>query len=81
MGYEVLVVVALVLHFGFLAYLAVGGYLAWWWPRTIWLHLITAGWGVTVVVASLTCPLTDLERWARAGAGQSVPDTGSSTVT
>ncbi|MDQ0369175.1 DUF2784 domain-containing protein [Catenuloplanes indicus] len=76
MGYEALVVVALVLHAGFLAYLAVGGYLAWWWPRTIWLHLITAAWGVTVVAASLTCPLTTLERWARAGAGQSVPDAG-----
>ncbi|GAB7043206.1 MULTISPECIES: DUF2784 domain-containing protein [Catenuloplanes] len=76
MGYEVLVVVALVLHVSFLAYLAVGGYLAWWWPRTIWLHLVTAAWGVAVVAASLTCPLTTLERWAREGAGQSVPDAG-----
>ncbi|MDR7273416.1 DUF2784 domain-containing protein [Catenuloplanes atrovinosus] len=76
MDYQALVVVALVLHAGFLAYLAVGGLVAWWWPRTIWAHLLAAVWGVLVVAASLPCPLTTLEHWARRHAGQSVPDAG-----
>ncbi len=74
--YEALVTVVLTLHFAFLAYLAVGGFLAWRWPRTIWLHLLTAVWGVLVVAASLTCPLTTLEHWARGRAGQAVSDAG-----
>ncbi|MDG4767103.1 DUF2784 domain-containing protein [Solwaraspora sp. WMMD406] len=70
MGYQLLTTVILVLHFGFLAYLAVGGFLAWRWPRTIWLHLLAAGWGVLVVAANLTCPLTAAEHWARRRSGQ-----------
>ncbi|MDG4769895.1 DUF2784 domain-containing protein [Solwaraspora sp. WMMD792] len=70
MGYELLTVVILTAHFGFLAYLAVGGFLAWRWPRTIWLHLTAAGWGVLVVAANLSCPLTVAEHWSRRRAGQ-----------
>ncbi|WJK39904.1 DUF2784 domain-containing protein [Solwaraspora sp. WMMA2056] len=70
MGYQLLTTVILILHFGFLAYLAVGGFLAWRWPRTIWLHLCAAGWGVLVVAANLSCPLTVAEHWSRRRAGQ-----------
>lgn len=76
MVYEALVTVVLGLHFAFLVYLAFGGYLAWRWPWTIWLHLATATWGVLVVAASLTCPLTTLEHWARRQAGQTVSEAG-----
>ncbi|MFY1669255.1 DUF2784 domain-containing protein [Plantactinospora sp. WMMB334] len=70
MGYRLLVTLVLTLHFGFLAYLVVGGFLAWRWPRTIWLHAGAAAWGVLVVAAQLTCPLTYLEHWARRRAGE-----------
>lgn len=70
MGYELLTAVILAAHFGFLAYLAVGGFLAWRWPRTIWLHLTAAAWGVLVVAANLSCPLTVAEHWSRRRAGQ-----------
>ncbi|ROO58847.1 uncharacterized protein DUF2784 [Micromonospora sp. Llam0] len=76
MGYELLTVVILTAHFGFLAYLAVGGFLAWRWPRTIWLHLTAAGWGVLVVAANLSCPLTVAEHWSRRRAGQAGFDEG-----
>ncbi|GIG86691.1 DUF2784 domain-containing protein [Plantactinospora endophytica] len=69
MGYRLLVTLVLTLHFGFLAYLVLGGFLAWRWPRTIWLHLCAAAWGVLVIAARLTCPLTYLEHWARRRAG------------
>ncbi|MEE6261085.1 DUF2784 domain-containing protein [Plantactinospora sonchi] len=69
--YRLLTTVVLALHFGFLAYLVCGGFLAWRWPRTVWLHLAAAAWGVTVVAARITCPLTYLEHWSRRQAGES----------
>lgn len=63
------VVVAVGAHFAYLAYLPSGGFLALCWPRNIWLHVPTVLWGVGVVVFGLPCPLTEIERWARAKAG------------
>ncbi|MGI5215533.1 DUF2784 domain-containing protein [Plantactinospora sp. CA-290183] len=70
MGYRLLTVLVVLLHFGFLAYLVAGGFLAWRWPRTVWLHLTAATWGVVVVAAGLACPLTHAEHWARRRAGE-----------
>jgi Protein of Unknown function (DUF2784) len=70
MTYELLVTLILVLHFAFLAYVVFGGFLAWRWPRTIWLHGAAAAWGVILITAQLNCPLTVAEDWARQRAGQ-----------
>jgi hypothetical protein len=80
-GYRLLAILVLALHFGYLAYLVLGGFLAWRWPRTIWLHVATAAWGVTIVAADLlaggiTCPLTYAEDWARRRAGDGPLTTG-----
>ena len=69
MPYRVLVGAVLVAHFAFLAYVVFGGFLTWRWPRAIWPHLVAVGWGVLVVAASLDCPLTWAENWARHRAG------------
>src|SRR6266496_2506683 len=58
-----------VAHFAFLAFGVLGGFLAWWRPRLIWLQVVAAGWLVLVVAASLPCPLTWVEDRARARAG------------
>ncbi|GAB3145725.1 DUF2784 domain-containing protein [Micromonospora sonneratiae] len=71
MGYRLLTTLILTLHFGFLAYLVVGGFLAWRWPRTIWSHLVAVSWGIVVVAAGLDCPLTYAEHWSRRQAGES----------
>lgn len=64
-------------HFGYLAYLPTGGFVALRRPRTIGLHLFAVGWGVAVVATNVPCPLTSLENWARARAGmRALPDTG-----
>jgi hypothetical protein len=76
MGYRLLTTLILALHFGFLAYLVVGGFLAWRWPRTIWSHLAAAGWGLAIVVGRLHCPLTYAEYWSRRRAGETVPSQG-----
>jgi hypothetical protein len=70
-GYKVLTTAILALHFAYIAYLVSGGFIAWRWPRTIWLHVLAAAWGFTVVAARLICPLTYAEDWSRRRAGES----------
>jgi len=70
MGYQVLGEVAMVVHFAFLGYAILGGFLAWRWPWAIWPHLAAVGWGLATVLVTLPCPLTDVEDWARRRAGQ-----------
>jgi hypothetical protein len=70
MGYRLLADAAMVVHFGFLAYVVAGGFLAWRWLRAIWPHLLLAGWGGASIVFHLNCPLTFLEDWARRRAGE-----------
>lgn len=68
--------VTMAVHFGFLAYVVAGGFLAWRWPRAIWPHLVLAGWGFSTIVFRLNCPLTYVEDWARRRAGQPGLSTG-----
>jgi hypothetical protein len=68
---ELIVAVAVAGHFAFLGYLVAGGFLALRWPRSIGLHVAAVGWGMGSVLMSWPCPLTWLERWARAEAGMS----------
>lgn len=58
------------LHGAVLVFLVVGGFIAWRWPRVIWLHLAMATWGFSTVVFRLNCPLTYVEDWARHRAGE-----------
>ena len=70
MAYKWLATLVLSAHFAFLAYVILGGFLAWRWPRAFWPHLVVAAWGLAVVAIPLTCPLTHLEDWARRRAGE-----------
>lgn len=70
MGYRLLASAIIVAHFAFVAYVVVGGFLAWRWAWTIVLHLLAAAWGFAVITLSLDCPLTAAQNWARARAGQ-----------
>jgi Protein of Unknown function (DUF2784) len=67
--YHIVVALAVVMHFAFLCYLVVGGFVALRWRRTIWLHVAAVLWGIAITTAHLDCPLTWLERWSRAKAG------------
>ena len=73
---EFLVSAILVVHFGYLAFVVVGGFLAWRWPRVFWVHLAAAAWGLAVVGIPLRCPLTTAENWARRQAGQTEQSAG-----
>lgn len=61
----VLAAATVVVHFAALAYIGFGGFLAWKWPKTLYLHVFFAVWGVVVNVAPLDCPLTELENHFR----------------
>lgn len=55
-----------VLHFAALIYIGLGGFLAWRWPKSIFVHIFFAAWGVAVnVIPALPCPLTALEDYFR----------------
>lgn len=60
----------LILHFGFVLFVLVGGLLLVKWPRLAWLHLPAVAWGAIVEFSGSICPLTPLENWLRAQAGE-----------
>lgn len=66
--YQSAVAFIVAVHLAFIGYLLVGGFLALRWRRTFWLHAPVVTWAVLIVTAHLDCPLTWLERWARARA-------------
>lgn len=77
MLYRALADVTLAVHLAFIVYVVVGGFIAWRWPGTIWLHLSAATWGFASIAVGIDCPLTDLENWAREHAGSAaLPSTG-----
>jgi hypothetical protein len=78
MFFQLLTSVILAVHFLYLAYVVVGGFVAWRWPRTVVAHLAAAGWGLLIVTNpwGWRCPLTDAEHWARGQAGQEGVDAG-----
>lgn len=69
MGYRVLADATVVVHFAFLVFVVVGGFLAWRWRILIVPHILAAVWGLSAVTIGIVCPLTVLENWAREQAG------------
>ncbi|MER6947782.1 DUF2784 domain-containing protein [Nonomuraea sp. NPDC000554] len=69
MMYRLIAELAMVAHFAFLAYLVLGGFLAWRWRRTIIVHLAVVAWALFSLASHVECPLTDVEDWGRRNAG------------
>ncbi|MBF0284482.1 MAG: DUF2784 domain-containing protein [Magnetococcales bacterium] len=59
-----------ILHLGFILFAALGGLLAWRWPRVAWMHLPAVGWAGVVALNGWICPLTRLENFFRQAAGE-----------
>jgi hypothetical protein len=53
------------IHVLALLYIGFGGFLAWRWPRSIFVHVFFAIWGVLVNVFPIPCPLTAMEDYFR----------------
>ena len=67
--YVIVFVLVVALHFAFIGYVVIGGFLALRWRRTIWLHVAAVIWGIAIATNRVDCPLTWAERWARRNAG------------
>lgn len=57
-------------HYAYMAYLVVGGFIAWQWRWTIWTHALAVIWAIAIVVTKVPCPLTALQNHFRENAGQ-----------
>jgi hypothetical protein len=57
------------IHFGFILFVLLGGFLAWKWPWVPWLHLPAALWGALIEFSGGICPLTPLENRLLQAAG------------
>lgn len=70
MLYSLLADFVVVLHLAFVVFVLTGGLLALKWPWIVRVHLPAAAWGAIVEFSGWLCPLTPLENWLRAQAGQ-----------
>ncbi|WP_131098231.1 DUF2784 domain-containing protein [Streptomonospora litoralis] len=77
MGYRLIADAAMLLHFGFLCYVALGGFLIWRRPHAFWPHLAVCAYAIGILDFQWGCPLTWVEDWARNQAGlQGLPPSG-----
>ena len=68
MIYRTLADLTVVLHFGFVLFVVLGGLLVLRWPKLLWVHLPAAVWGVLIEFFGWICPLTPLENhWRHLG--------------
>lgn len=75
--YELILAAIVAVHFAFVIYVVIGGFLALRWPRTILLHIVAVGWAAANGFLGVPCPLTELERVTRrAGGMPPLPDSG-----
>jgi hypothetical protein len=62
--------ITVLLHLGFVLFVVAGGLLVLRWRRLAWVHVPCALWGALIELAGWVCPLTPLELWLRARAGE-----------
>ncbi len=70
MAYSAVADLVVIVHFGFMAFVALGGFLAWRWRWLIWSHVAAVMWAVGSVTVGYDCPLTPLEKQLRRWAGE-----------
>ena len=70
MPYRLLADAVLVTHAAFVAFVMLGGLLAWRRPWLAWLHLPVVAWGAGIELTGGICPLTPLENRLRSLAGE-----------
>ena len=68
--------IVITLHFAFILFAVLGGFLVWRWRKLAWLHIPTLCWAVAIEFWGWTCPLTILENWLREQGGRAGYETG-----
>lgn len=69
MPYRFLADAVVIVHVGFILFVAGGALLAWRWPALVWVHLPVMAWAAGTITIGFPCPLTDLEMGLRSLAG------------
>ncbi|MEV6440785.1 DUF2784 domain-containing protein [Amycolatopsis sp. NPDC051716] len=57
--------VTVAVHILALLLIGFGGFVAWRWPKLIFVHVLGLAWGILVNVAPVPCPFTALENYFR----------------
>jgi hypothetical protein len=70
MWYRVAADLVLVVHLLFIGFVVGGAFLAWRWPRLIWVHLPAMVYGALIEFLGFTCPLTPLQNYLLRRGGQ-----------
>ena len=60
MWYRIAADLVLVVHLLFIGFVVGGSFLAWRWPRVIWVQLPAMVYGVLVELVGFGCPLTEV---------------------
>jgi uncharacterized protein DUF2784 len=60
----------LVLHLAYLAFIPIGGFLAWRWRWVMWPHLAAVAVALVSVTVGFDCPLTSWEQSLRRRGGE-----------
>jgi len=68
--YQILADSVVLVHLVFVAFALFGGLLVLRWKQVLWVHVPAALWAALVEFAGWYCPLTPLENWLRARAGE-----------
>jgi hypothetical protein len=75
MYYLLLAELVVVIHFGFVVFVVLGGFLIFHWRKVLWLHVPAVLWSAWIELSGRICPLTPLENWFWIKGGQSAyPD-------
>ncbi len=76
MPYAFLAGAVVVIHFGFVVFVAVGGFIAWRYPLVLAAHVPAAGWALGIITVGWPCPLTGVENDLRQRAGSQAYEGG-----
>jgi len=60
----------ILIHFGFILFVVIGGFLALKWKWIIFLHIPCAIWGILIEFYGWICPLTPFEQQLRLAGGE-----------
>jgi Protein of Unknown function (DUF2784) len=70
MWYLIAADLVLVVHLLFIGFVVGGSFLAWRWPRLIWVQLPAMIYGVLVELVGFACPLTAVQNYLLRKGGQ-----------
>jgi len=69
MIYGLLADFVVVIHFAFILFAILGGFLVFKWTRCAWIHVPAVLWAALIEFFGWVCPLTPLENWLREKSG------------